>query len=188
MSDRITLETLDAQWRIGKWARETFGTHTLPTTPEQHKRDVVAVARHLRREATKLDDLADDTNAPYLESELAELGYELADIVILALQAGHLLDIDVGDYVEAKMSINMHERTWGTRDRSGVAEHRKVDADAFLRAMRRQQTDADRKLFRSLMPADWCARCDDTGVGYDGRACMYCRRGTGELARAHPIE
>lgn len=97
------MSDMDAlQASIGEWAAATF-----PDRPTS------GIVKHMRREVEELDIAVEDDGGS---------AYEVADVIILALNLAHRMGFSAAEAVEAKMRVN-RARKWGPADSEGVREH-----------------------------------------------------------------
>lgn len=95
-------DLLNWQHAIGVWSVDVFG----------EGQRFLEHCEQLRREVEELE------TAP----SHADLGEELADIMIVAMSLAHRLGFDLREEVARKHSINL-KRTWGRPDSKGVIDH-----------------------------------------------------------------
>lgn len=107
------LSVAQLQDMVGQWGDRTFPR-------EDRDLAIIGCLAHLREEIDELECAA--------LSPRDDPAHELADVFILAFQVAHLLRIDAGAAVRAKMAEN-RRRTWGAPDERGVVRHVEPEED-----------------------------------------------------------
>jgi NTP pyrophosphatase (non-canonical NTP hydrolase) len=163
----------ELQELIGSWTQATF-----------EQAGGIGAGHHLVKEANEVlecieaihayQKLAEDGEAPAYKELLGDLGFELADILILTFDIAHVKKIDLLSYLLAKHEINKN-RKWAPPDANGVQQHieegdyesaHKPEHDKFVTEAR-ELADAGvtiKTTMRQIGTSDAAVETDGNGV------------------------
>lgn len=111
---------MDLQRQIGEWGDQTFPYDKRNWHEEDEA--CVRLLMHLEEEYDELTEAFSNVGFPLLDTEVEDVAYEAADMVILLFRLAHICGFDLLQAVERKMEVN-RTRVWGAPDERGLIRH-----------------------------------------------------------------